>query len=111
LQKRAILLQTSIRVKSNHFDEFARTLSAISEDTIRKVCERVASGDLVTAETEDEKRVLCLMQEVNVISSNVPCSAASRVAMRNEIRGLVMEKGLPTFYLTINPADVHNPIV
>lgn len=31
--------------------------------------------------------------------------------MRNEIRGLMVEKGLPSFYITINPADVYNPIV
>ena len=31
--------------------------------------------------------------------------------MRNEIRALIMRHGLPTFYLTINPADVYNPLV
>ncbi|KAF7372226.1 ATP-dependent DNA helicase [Mycena venus] len=31
--------------------------------------------------------------------------------MRNQIRGLMIEKGLPSFYLTINPADVYNPLV
>jgi hypothetical protein len=31
--------------------------------------------------------------------------------MRNEIHGFMIEKGLPSFYITINPADVFNPIV
>lgn len=31
--------------------------------------------------------------------------------MRNQIRGLMIEKGLPSFYITINLADVHNLIV
>jgi hypothetical protein len=31
--------------------------------------------------------------------------------MRNQIRGLLIDKGLPTFDLTINPADVYNPLV
>lgn len=31
--------------------------------------------------------------------------------MRNEICALMMEKGLPSFYITINPADVYNPLV
>ena len=31
--------------------------------------------------------------------------------MQNEIHGLMMEKGLPSFYVTINPADVFNPLV
>ena len=46
------------------------------------------------------------MKEVNVITSHVPGSAAEQVAMCNEIRALMMEKGLPSFYITINPADV-----
>lgn len=31
--------------------------------------------------------------------------------MRNEIRALIMDKGLPSFYITINPADIYNPLV
>ena len=31
--------------------------------------------------------------------------------MQNEIHGLMFDCGLPSFYITINPADVYNPIV
>ena len=31
--------------------------------------------------------------------------------MRNEIRALMSKKGLPTFYVTINPVDVYNPVL
>jgi hypothetical protein len=55
--------------------------------------------------------VLNLLKQVNAVASNVPGSSAARVAMRNEIRGLMIEKGLPSFYVTINPADVYNPVV
>ena len=48
------------------------------------------------------------MKEVN---SHGPGSTASRVTMRNEIRALIMEKGLPSFCITINPADIYNPLV
>jgi len=51
------------------------------------------------------------MKEVNVINSHVPGSSATHVVMRNEIRALIMDKGLPSFCLTINPADVYNPLV
>ncbi len=61
--------------------------------------------------TTEECRVLQLMREVNVINRHVPGSSAAHVAMRNEIRALIMDKGLPSFYITINPADVYNPLV
>ena len=51
------------------------------------------------------------MREVKVITSHVPGSSASKIAMQNEIHGLMMEKGLPGFYVTINPADMFNPLV
>ncbi|KJA13613.1 hypothetical protein HYPSUDRAFT_1074013, partial [Hypholoma sublateritium FD-334 SS-4] len=109
--KRAILLHTGLRVKSTSFDHFSETLASINEDTIRTVCDRVASGDAVHPNSADEAKILSLLNEVNAVAGKVPCSSASRVAMRNEIRGLIMEKGLPTFYLTINPADVYNPVL
>jgi hypothetical protein len=51
------------------------------------------------------------LKETNIIVSNVPGSSSSRVAMRNQIRALIVEKGLPSFYITSNPADVFNPLV
>jgi len=51
------------------------------------------------------------MKEVNVINSHVPGSSATQVAMRNEIRALIIAYGLPSFYITINPADIYNPLV
>ncbi|KAJ3890277.1 hypothetical protein GG344DRAFT_12324, partial [Lentinula edodes] len=61
--------------------------------------------------TVEERTVLELMREVNLVTSHVPWSPSSLVSMRNQIRGLMMDEGLPSFYLTINPADVYNPLV
>jgi hypothetical protein len=51
------------------------------------------------------------MNEVNLINAHVPGSAQSKLAMRNELRALMIERGLASFYITINPADVYNPLV
>lgn len=52
-----------------------------------------------------------LMKEVNLVTSKVPGSSAARVLMRNEIRALTMAHGMPSFYITVNPADTHNPVM
>ena len=113
LQCRAILLHTSLKTKKTSFDHFAEEFNGISSDTIRHMCERLSNTDKnnTSANTVEERRVLQLMKEVNVINHHVPGSSAARVMMRNEIRALIMEKGLPSFYITINPADVYNPLV
>ncbi|KAF9063874.1 hypothetical protein BDP27DRAFT_1231338, partial [Rhodocollybia butyracea] len=111
LQRRTLLLHTALKTKRASFRSFASKFSDISSDSIRSVSERLARGDSETYHNDEERTVLSLMREVNVITSHVPGSAAALVNMRNEIRGLMIEKGLPSFYLTINPADVYNPIV
>jgi hypothetical protein len=111
LQRRAILLHTSLKVKAKNFESVAAALNSISTETIEIVCERVAHGDNKTYNSESENHVLQLLKETNIVVSNVPGSSASRVAMRNQIRALIIERGLPSFYITINPADVFNPLV
>ncbi|PBK80061.1 hypothetical protein ARMGADRAFT_865396, partial [Armillaria gallica] len=58
-----------------------------------------------------EKRVLTLMNEVRAVTSHVAALSSSKVGMRNKIRGLMFDQGMPSFYITINPADVFNPVV
>jgi hypothetical protein len=111
LQRREILLHTSLKVKRKKFTSVAHSLASVSAESVHIVSERVGRGDWKTYHSQEEKQVLNLMKEVNVLTSHVPGSAAARVAMRNEIRALMMEKGLPSFYVTINPADIYNPLV
>ena len=111
IQRRALLLHTSLKVKKSYFSKFARDFSSVSSEAIGEVLQQLERGERVVARTDDERRVLRLMKEVNLVTSKVPGSSASRVAMRNEIRSLTIAHGMPSFYITINPADTHNPIV
>ncbi|KAJ7858577.1 hypothetical protein B0H13DRAFT_1640393 [Mycena leptocephala] len=109
IQRRTLLLRTKFKVDRANFDHVAAKFGTVSPSTVHIVSERVAAGDIVTANSPEERHVLRLMKEVNLISAHVPGSAQSKLVMRNEIRALMVEKGLPSFYLTINPADVYNP--
>jgi len=111
LQRRDLLLHASLKVRKSYFAKFAKEFSNVSSDAISGILQRLEKGERLVAETDEERRVLRLMKEVNLVTSKVPGSSASRVAMRNEIRALTMTHGMPSFYITINPADTHNPIV
>ncbi|KAJ6566178.1 hypothetical protein B0H19DRAFT_884270, partial [Mycena capillaripes] len=86
---------------------FGQVLPAI----LHTVAERIASGDSVTANTLEERRVLTLMKDVNIITAHFPGSVQSKFVRRNQIRVLMIYKGLPSFYITINPADIYHPII
>lgn len=111
LQWREVLLHTFLKVKAANFERLTAEYSNISPEAIATVTERLAKGNSKTCNTPEERRILNLMKEVNVVTAHVSGSAASKVDMRNEIRGLMLEFGLPSFYITLNPADVYNPLV
>ncbi|KAF5326511.1 hypothetical protein D9611_000714 [Ephemerocybe angulata] len=110
LQRRAILLHTSLKVKRSNFKKVAASFASVSPEVLQSVSEQIGKGTY-SFHTPEERQALDLMKEVKLITSNVPASSSSKLVMRNEIKALIIEKGLPSFYLTINPADVYNPLV
>lgn len=104
-------MNTSLKVKQSNFHHLADDLAGILPSDLHNVADRVAKGDYKTVYSDGEKKVLRLMKEVEVVNQDVPCSNASRLAMRNEIRALMVEHGVPGFFITINPADVYNPLI
>ena len=111
LQQHEILLRSSLKVKKSSFDETTTRLASVSFEAMHSVMERVSRGDYAMAHNDKECKVLQLMKEVKVITSSVLGSSALRLAMRNEIRGMMTELGMPSFYIMINPADVYNLLV
>ncbi|KAJ6613656.1 hypothetical protein B0H10DRAFT_1682288, partial [Mycena sp. CBHHK59/15] len=111
LQCHEMLLHTSLKVKRANFESVASQFASVSPDVVKSVSERVANGKAPVPKDAEEHKVMNLLRQVNSVAASVPGSSAVQVAMRNEIRGLMIEKGLPSFYITINPADVFNLIV
>ena len=111
LQRRRLLLHTSLRVNRNNFNSWAQRFARVSAEAISSLTARASDGAQPTATTDEEHLALGLMREVKAISSNIPGSPESRLTMRNEIRGMILSLGVPSFFVTVNPADVYNPIV
>ncbi len=103
LQRRSMLLHTSLKVKRANFASIASRFARVSSEAIHIVAERVARGDHTTCNSEDERQALALMKEVRAVTTNVAGSGSSRSVMCNEIHGLMMDQGLPSFYITIKP--------
>jgi hypothetical protein len=111
IQRHTLLLRTHYKSERPNFDYIAAQFGTVSPAAVHAVSERIASGDYKTTNSNEERRVLRLMKEVNAINAHVPSSSQSKLVMRNQIRALMVEKGMPSFYITINPADVYNPLV
>ena len=81
----------------------------ITPQAIMNMMERSSRGDSNTVYNDDERCILHLMRDVQVINSHVGGSSSSH--LRNEIRMLMTHLGMPSFFITINPADIYSPIL
>ena len=72
----------------------------ITPQAIKIMMDRTSRGDSNSVFNDDERRVLLLMQDVQVINSHVAGSSSSRLQMQNEIRALMTCLGMPTFFIT-----------
>lgn len=111
LQRREVSLGATLMVNKDSFSSFTRDLRSVSSQAIARVVDMLAKGQALLPKDDEERKVVRLMKQVNMVSRHARASSASHTAMRNEIRGMMMELGLPSFYVTINPADVYNPVV
>ncbi|KAF8060240.1 hypothetical protein FPV67DRAFT_1424346 [Lyophyllum atratum] len=64
LQRRTLLLHTSLKVKRKDFPTIASKFAHVSLEAVHNVAARVELGDLVTARDDEERQVLELMKEV-----------------------------------------------
>ena len=101
IQRRKLLLHTSLRVNRKNFSDWAQKFVNVSIDTMQALAERSLGGSQPMATTNDEQQALDLLKEVKLISANVPGSSASRMTMRNEIRANILSLGVvmhPAFF-------------
>ena len=99
-----------MRVGRDVFASKAAKYADVTPSTIQCVSEQMENGNY-SFEDPTEQNVLELMRNVHQINSNVMGSSAARLKMRNEIRGMIMSLGALSFFITINPADVYNPLI
>ena len=113
LQRHSINISASLTVKRPYVASIAHDLSCVTGLAFDKIVERLRTGDflLPSSATDEEMKAVRLMRQVNLVNAKVPGTSGSKLKMRNEIRAMTIALGIPTYYLTINPADTQNPIV
>jgi hypothetical protein len=111
LQRHTVLLHTCLKTCKATFPTLANDFASVSAETVHTITEHISCGEPVRARNAEERKVLNLMRQITTVTSNVPGLSALCVAMHNEIHALIIEKGLPSFFIIINPADIYNPLV
>ena len=111
LQRRTVLLHTHLRMKRSTFASAAEMYDTITSDSIERLADRIRTDNFNGPWNESDRKIHRLMQDVRAINSYVPGSSSSRLQMRNEIRALTTQLGVPSYFITINPANVYCPVL
>lgn len=95
--------------KSN-FSDITNRLLNINQDVLGKILARLADGEMVKPNTDEETACIQLINDLDHINSKVSGSTTTKKYMHSEIWSLIAYMGAPLWYITLSPADNKHPL-
>ncbi|KAA1478950.1 hypothetical protein DENSPDRAFT_788608, partial [Dentipellis sp. KUC8613] len=96
--------------KKHNFDSITDRLMKVNKETLQSLLNRLAKGESIQPESEDEKMCYQIIHDLDHVAYRVPGSRTSRKYMRQEIWSLISYKGAPSWFITFAPVDWKHPI-
>jgi hypothetical protein len=109
-QRRRASQSMRLSVKQGMGKVVRKLLSELSLDVLKEELSKLDPGNGNKRHTIDP-RVRRLLDLVQGFGGNIKASDDVKKRYRNEIRSLIIEKGMPTFFVTVNPNDYRNRVV
>ena len=106
IQRRKSALGNSLLVKRGDYDAVQDVISSLTYERLIAAAESLRS-----TQTTSDPAIATLRRAIQTVAAQVPNSFAEKQEMRLLLRGLLVEYGLPAFWLTINPSDLRDPLV
>ena len=108
LQRREACLHARLMTSKPYFSKTADQIVSLNADDIKQVLNNFEKNK--TGATSRNPQVNALLSQVKAVGGKVMGSAHSRSHLRNQIHGLIFNQGLPSIFLTINPADINSRV-
>jgi hypothetical protein len=109
-QIKAACVQNSLSVKRSSWQKIESMLHSADPNALSGLIKKTQGGLHNVSLSEREKQWLTILQHVELVSSAVHGSRASKRLRRNEIRSMLMHSGLALWFITISPCDWKSPI-
>jgi hypothetical protein len=107
LQRRDACFHAQLIATKPYFQASANEIQSIKSKDIEMALDNNTKR---TYNTETNSALNKLLQHIKTVGGRVMGSAYSRTALRTRIHALIFNQGLPSIFLTINPADIHSPL-
>lgn len=109
LQRRNPCYNAKLMLNQPYSYSYAQQISKVNSKDIEKVLQIISKNNK-TDSFEINPDLNMLMKQIKTVGGNVPGSAQARSKLRTNIHSIIYKKGLPSIFITINPADTHNPV-
>ena len=107
LQRRDACLHAQLIATKPYFQSSTREIQSLSSSDIETALKNISTR---TYDKHSNKGLGILLNHIKTIGGRVMGSAHSRTALRTHIHALIFNQGLPSIFLTLNPADIHSPV-
>jgi hypothetical protein len=107
LQRRTACFHAHLMTSRPYFQQSAQLLESLSSADIATALVNISKG---TYANIADQRINTLMKHIRVVGGHAMGSSHSRSALRTKIHSLCFNVGLPSLFVTINPADIHSPV-
>lgn len=107
LQRRTACFHAQLMTSRPYFQRSAEKIETLSCDDIATALANISKQSYSSIV---DQRINSLMKHIKAIGGRVMGSAHSRSALRTKIHALCFYLGLPSIFVTVNPADMHSPV-
>lgn len=107
MQRRQACWNASLMTSRPYFRDTAAELQSL---TTKEIETALMNATKHTFSSITNQRINMLMKRIRAVGGNVMGSAHSRAALRSQIHALIFNQGLPSIFMTINPADIHSRV-
>jgi hypothetical protein len=114
---REVARHVSARITTSAAPVVHESISAVTSKDVEQVLAyhksqrfKKAKRPLTAEEQLAQDKVTFLQRQFVLVGKHLPTSDFERSACRPQIYGLMVEFGVPTFFLTVNPYTVHHPL-
>ncbi|CAF2866381.1 unnamed protein product [Rotaria sp. Silwood2] len=107
LQRRDACFHAQLIATKPYFRASADEIQSLKSKDIEMALDNISKK---TYSSESNSVLNKLFHHIKTIGGRVMGSAYSRTALRTCIHALIYNQGLPSIFLTLNPADIHSPV-
>ncbi|CAF3219894.1 unnamed protein product [Rotaria sp. Silwood2] len=107
MQRQQACYNASLMASRPYFRSIASDLETLTSKEIEIALNNI-SKDKFSCVTDS--RIKMLMNQIRTVGGHVMGSTYSRSNLRTQIHALIYSQGLPSIFITINPADIHSRV-